>query len=166
MICVALGANLPGRFGTPRAALAAALAAIANKGIGIPAVSSLWLTEPVPVSDQPWYHNAVAVLETDLSAYALLETLHAIEEDFGRVRSVRNAARVLDLDLVAYHDTVIDRPELIVPHPRMHERAFVLLPMSEVVSADWRHPVSRKPLSELVAELPDQKAQRAEGVFP
>ncbi len=166
MIVIALGANLPGRFASPRAALTAAIDAIRAKKITITKISSLWLTAPVPVSDQPFYHNAVVTVETALSPYALLEALHDIEQDFGRVRSVRNAPRVLDLDLIAYDDVVIDKPELIVPHPRMQDRAFVLKPMAEVVAAEWVHPVLQKPLATLLVELPAQDAVREDGVFP
>ncbi len=166
MKLVALGANLPGRFDTPRATLAAALAAMETEGLGVRSVSGLWLTEPVPASDQPWYHNAVASIETGLSPYVLLETLHKIENDFGRVRTVRNAPRVLDLDLIAYDDVVIDRPELIIPHPRMHLRAFVLRPMAEVAAKSWRHPVSGQTLAGLLDSVSDQQAERVVGVFP
>lgn len=166
MIVIALGANLPGRFASPRAALAAAIDAIRAKGVNITKISSLWLTAPVPVSDQPFYHNAAITVETGLSPYALLETLHGIEQDFGRVRSLRNAPRVLDLDLVAYNDVVLDKPELIVPHPRMQDRAFVLKPMAEVVAGDWLHPVLQKSLATLLAELPAQDAVREEVPFP
>ncbi len=161
MIFVALGANLPSRFGAPHETLAAARAAMEARGVSLVAVSSTWLTAPVPISDQPWYHNEVVAVETALSPFRLLETLQAIEDDFGRVRSVRNAPRLLDLDLIAYNDQVLDKPELIVPHPRMHERAFVLLPLQEIAPPDWMHPVLKRPLSALVKVLPaDQSARK------
>lgn len=154
MILVALGANLPSRFGSPYETLQAAKKAMRDSGIQILDSSRTWLTAPVPVSDQPWYHNEVVRVETELSAYALLECLQGIEDDFGRVRTVRNAPRLLDLDLIAYHDEVLDKPELIVPHPRMHKRAFVLLPMQDVLS-DWKHPVSAMTLDDLIMNLPE-----------
>ena len=160
MILIALGANLPGPHGQPHETLAAAVAEMRARGLAVVAESSVWLTAPVPVSDQPWYHNAVVAVETDLSPYALLELLQDIENEFGRVRSVRNAPRILDLDLVAYGDRILDRPELIVPHPRMHQRAFVLLPLSEVAPG-WRHPVSGAVLDDMIAQIPaGQHAQR------
>jgi 2-amino-4-hydroxy-6-hydroxymethyldihydropteridine diphosphokinase len=165
MILVALGANLPGRFDTPRAALASALEAMKDRGIRIIKTSNLYLTAPVPASDQPWYHNAVAVVETTLSPFALLEELQNIEHDFGRVRTERNAPRVLDLDLIAYNDIVLDKPELIVPHPRMTDRAFVLLPLSDVAPG-WIHPISKKPLKDLMDALPGDQIAKSEGVFP
>ena len=127
--------------------------------MNVTARSSVWLTAPVPVSDQPWYHNAVVRVETAQSAYALLETLQRIENEFGRVRSVRNAPRVIDLDLIAYNDSILDRPELIVPHPRMHQRGFVLLPLREVAQG-WVHPVSGARIDDMIAALPvDQQAK-------
>ena len=135
------------------------MAALDGAGMRVAARSSVWLTAPVPVSDQPWYHNAVVRVETAQSPYALLETLQGIENEFGRVRTVRNAPRVIDLDLIAYNDNVLDRPELIVPHPRMHQRGFVLLPLREL-APDWVHPVSGARLADMIAALPvDQQAK-------
>lgn len=163
MIFVALGANLPSRFGAPHETLAAARAEMARRGLDIVRQSSTWLTAPVPVSDQPWYHNEVVAVETGLSPFRLLETLQDIENTFGRERSLRNAPRILDLDLVAYDDVILDRPELIIPHPRMHERAFVLLPLQEIAPDDWRHPVSKASLVDLIAKVPaEQKAQKSD----
>ena len=160
MIFVALGANLPSRFGTPYQTLQAARRVMQEKGIHITASSDTWLTAPVPISDQPWYHNEVVKVETALSAFRLLETLQDIENDFGRVRTVRNAPRLLDLDLIAYDDEILDKPELIVPHPRMHRRAFVLLPLQEI-APDWVHPLLQQDIASLVAALPaDQQAER------
>jgi 2-amino-4-hydroxy-6-hydroxymethyldihydropteridine diphosphokinase len=159
LILIALGANLPSRHGRPHETLAAARAAMTARNLRIVRQSSTWLTAPVPVSDQPWYHNEVVALETELSPYGLLEALQAIEHEFGRVRTVRNAPRVLDLDLIAYNDVVLSKPELIVPHPRMHRRAFVLLPLREI-APDWEHPVLHTVLSDLIDNLPaDQNAQ-------
>lgn len=163
MIIVALGANLPSRFGSPERTLRKALEALNDAGVRILNASSIWLTAPVPVSDQPWYRNMAVSVETAKSPYELLETLQAIEARFGRVRTVRNAPRLLDLDLIAYGDAILDRPELIVPHPRMHRRAFVLLPMREVAPDDWLHPVLGLSLDELIANLPaGQEARAAE----
>lgn len=160
MIFVALGANLPSRFGEPRATLAAARAAMAKAGLNLVAQSSTWLTAPVPVSDQPWYHNEVVAIETTHDAPALLRVLQGIENDFGRVRTVRNAPRVLDLDIIAYNDQVLALPGLMVPHPRMDQRAFVLLPMREIAPAGWVHPVSGLSLDEMIRALPaGQEAQ-------
>ncbi|MCB9991301.1 MAG: 2-amino-4-hydroxy-6-hydroxymethyldihydropteridine diphosphokinase [Rhodospirillales bacterium] len=158
MIFVALGANLPSQFGSPFETLHAAKKAMQRREITIIAESQTWLTAPVPVSDQPWYHNEVVRIETALSPYELLEVLQEIEEEFGRVRTVRNAPRVLDLDLIAYDREILNKPALIVPHPRMHKRAFVLLPMREVAE-NWEHPVMGVSLNDLIMNLPqDQQA--------
>ena len=156
MIIIALGANLPSRFGDPAQTLLAARAAMDESGLRVVAESRIWLTAPVPLSDQPWYHNAVVAVETGLAPLAILERLQEIEYDFGRVRTSRNAPRLLDLDLVAYDDVIVDRPALIVPHPRMHERAFVLRPMAEI-APDWRHPVSGLTMDQMIAALPDDQ---------
>ena len=152
MILIALGANLPGRCGPPPATLAAAKEAMEKRGIRVLRSSATYLTAPVPASDQPWYHNAVVHVETDLSPLRLLEALQEIESDLGRVRGARNAARIIDLDLLAYNDEILDRPELIVPHPRMHERAFVLTPLRDI-APDWAHPVLGETVSGLLENM-------------
>ncbi len=164
MIIVALGANLPSRFGTPAQTLYAALKAMAEKGVWPVQISRVWKTAPVPYSDdQPWYHNAVAAVRCDKEPHDLLMTLLSIEEEFGRVRTVKNAPRLLDLDLIAYDDEIIKQgDELIVPHPRMDGRAFVLMPMSDIAD-DWIHPEHKKTLEDMIAALPeDQKAEAVE----
>jgi 2-amino-4-hydroxy-6-hydroxymethyldihydropteridine diphosphokinase len=163
-ILIALGANLPSpRFGAPRATLEAALAAIAAAGVGILKRSSWWESEPVPVSDQPWYVNGVASVATRLGPVQLLALLHGVEAEFGRVRGARNEARLLDLDLLAYGDRRRDGPEPpLLPHPRLADRAFVLLPLAEV-APDWRHPVTGESVRQLIARLPaGQKIRRLE----
>lgn len=163
-ILIALGANLPSaRFGAPRATLESALAAIAARGVRILRRSSWWESEPVPTSDQPWYVNGVASVATTLDPVALLALLHGVEAEFGRIRGARNEARLLDLDLLAYGDRRREGPEPpLLPHPRLAERAFVLLPLAEV-APDWRHPVSREFVRQLIARLPEgQKIRRIE----
>lgn len=152
MILIALGANLPSRFGDPEATLRKAVSEIQARGVRIVKRSSIWKTAPVPVSDQPWYRNAVIRVETNLQAMALLEMLHEIEEDFGRVRSERNAPRCLDLDLLAYNHEIINEDGVFVPHPRMHNRAFVLMPLQEV-AARWSHPLLQRSVADLIKDL-------------
>ena len=161
MILIGLGANLDSPvYGPPERTLPAALDRLAASGIRILRRSRLYRTAPVPVSDQPWYVNAVAAVATGLAPEPLLGALLALEQDFGRVRTVPNAPRVLDLDLLAYDEVRTppgSAPEL--PHPRLHERAFVLLPLAEV-APEWRHPATGRPVSALIAALPpDQRAQ-------
>lgn len=161
MVIIGIGANLPGRYGSPEEEVFAAIGVIEREVGDIISSSRIWLTSPVPVSDQPWYRNAVISVETQISPVELLRTLQKIEHDFGRVREVRNEPRVLDLDIVAYDDYTCDNRELTLPHPRMHERAFVLLPLQEI-APEWKHPVLKTGLPELIAMIPEgQKARPA-----
>ena len=115
---------------------------------------------PVPMSDQPWYVNGVAEIETNLGPAALLALLHETEASFGRMRRVRNEARPLDLDLLAYGDRVLtEEPRPLIPHPRLHERAFVLLPLAEI-APDWRHPGLGESLQALIERLPQDQITR------
>jgi dihydropteroate synthase len=153
VIIIALGANLPSQFGSPRATLKRAIQEIARHGIRVLYQSPIYLTAPVPISDQPWYHNAVIGVSTDKSPAQLIQILQTIEKNFGRVRTERNAPRVIDLDIVAYHDGVVNDADLIIPHPRAHERAFVLYPLRDI-APNWIHPVSRQSISHLIESLP------------
>ena len=126
---VALGSNLDDPESQVRRAFAE-LAALPDTWLT--ARSSLYRTEPVGYADQPAFVNACARIETRLAARALLEALLAIEAKHGRVRAMPNGPRTLDLDIVLYGGAVIDEPGLRVPHPRAHERAFVLAPLAEV----------------------------------
>lgn len=140
----------------------AALAALETKGIGILKRSRWYESAPVPASDQPWFINGVVSIITSSNPYNLMKLTQEIETDFGRTRIAPNAARPLDLDLLAYGDLVIDRPGpdgLILPHPRLAERAFVLLPWAEI-SPHWRHPVTGKTVAAMVAELPPRPGCR------
>ena len=126
---VALGANLGNPVVTVNAAIAA-LDSIAESTRM--ATSSLYRTAPVGLKNQPDFINAVVALETRLTPPELLDRLFAIESQFGRQRSVRNAPRTLDLDLLLHGDAILATPTLTLPHPRMHERAFVLAPLAEI----------------------------------
>lgn len=153
MILIGLGANLPSpRFGTPRDTCEAALGALEARGLGITTRSRWYESAPVPVSDQPWFVNGVAAVETRLDPAAVMDILHRVEDDFGRVRVERNEARVLDLDLLDYAGKVRAGGP-VLPHPRMHERAFVLLPLRDI-APDWRHPVTGEGLDALIRALP------------
>ncbi len=154
MILIALGANLDHpRYGPPRQTLEAALEALQQGGVPILERSRWYRSAPVPPSDQPWFVNAVASVQTKLSPAGLLAKLHEIEASFGRARRRPNEARVLDLDLLAYHDRVSAPGESpVLPHPRLAERAFVVLPLAEV-APDWRHPVSGSSAAELARRL-------------
>jgi 2-amino-4-hydroxy-6-hydroxymethyldihydropteridine diphosphokinase len=131
---IGLGSNLGDREGILRAAVDALAA---NPGIRVVAVSSLRDTAPVGNVDQPRFLNGVAALETELLARDLLDVLLAVERRFGRVREgvPPQGPRTLDLDLLVYGDAEIDEPGLRVPHPRLHERSFVLEPLADVAPA-------------------------------
>ena len=125
---IGIGANL----GDARANVVDALARLERQpGCRLVAASSLWRTAPIDSAGDD-YINAVALVDTSLDAHALLAALQAIETAHGRERPYRNAPRTLDLDLLLYGDEIIANPELTVPHPRMHERAFVLAPLLEI----------------------------------
>lgn len=162
-ILIALGGNLDHvRFGPPQRVLAAALAEIDRRGIRTVRVSPWYRTAPVPPSDQPWYVNAVAEVDTALSADRLLAQLHEVEAVFGRARSTPNAARIIDLDLLDFRgQRAPGGPgRATLPHPRMEGRAFVLRPLADL-EPQWRHPVSGASIQELLAGLPaDQVIER------
>jgi len=164
VILIALGANLDGPYGSPLQTLQKCAEFLAQEDIAIIMASSIWKSAPVPISDQPWYHNAVCTVKTDKDPYQILDALNKIERENGRTRHTRNEARSLDLDLIAYNDTIIETQKLHTPHPRMHERAFVLKPLLEI-APDWVHPVLRKTTSILIAEMPSgQNIERIEGI--
>ncbi len=157
-ILIGLGANLPSakiglQYGGPKANCAWALSRLAELGVRLVRRSRWWTGPPVPPSDQPWYVNGVALIETELAPSALLARLHQVEAELGRVRSVANSARPLDLDLLDYDGRVDPIGPPVLPHPRLATRAFVLLPLAELVP-DWRHPASGVPLADLIAALP------------
>ena len=171
---VALGANLPSSAGDPSHALHEAVAILhAEPDISIVAVSRTWHTPAFPAGSGPDYANAAALIRTGLAAPVVLDRLHGIEARFGRDRSAgRWSARVLDLDLIALDDLIlpdaetlrhwIDLPlarqqvetpdRLILPHPRLQDRGFVLAPLAEIAPG-WRHPLTGKTVLGMLAEL-------------
>ena len=152
---IGLGANLGDREAQVRRALAT-LAEL--PGTRLLAASSLYRSAPVGVVAQPDFINAVAEIATTLGARALLEALLAAERRFGRRREFPGAPRTLDLDLLLYGDQVIVEPGLVVPHPRMHERAFVLAPLAEI-APDIAIPGKGR-AGALLAACADQKIEK------
>ncbi len=129
MICLGLGSNI----GDRAANLGEAVARLAAwPGIRVDRVSALYETAPVGLTDQPDFLNAVAVVATTLSPHELLSACLAVEKEMGRVRLVRWGPRVIDIDVLLYGGVALDTPELVLPHPRFHERCFVLVPLAEV----------------------------------
>jgi len=163
MILIGIGSNLaaPG-FASPQDTASAALAEMPAIGITVERRSGWYLSQPVPPSDQPWYVNAVVAVATTSEPDTLLTALLALEERFGRRRSAPNAARTLDLDLLDYHGRHCASARLTLPHPRLHERRFVLAPLAEV-APDWRHPLLLMTARELLARLASGQPVRALG---
>ena len=153
-IYIALGANLPLAGRSPAETLARALEALEARGIAVMARSSDWHSPAWPDPAAPAYVNAVAEVATELAPRALLDQLHAIEAEFGRVRHIRWESRVLDLDLLDYRgERYTDEAGMDVPHPRLADRAFVLLPLAEIAPR-WCQPESGREIADLIAALP------------
>lgn len=175
---IALGGNLPSEVGMPAETLRAALAALESKGADVQAVSRFYATPCFPAGAGPDYVNAAAQIALDATSAEMLELLHSVEAQFGRERVQRWGRRTLDLDLIAHGAEVLPDvatfaewqalvPEaqmertpdaLILPHPRMHERSFVLIPLADI-APDWRHPVLGRTVREMAQELPPDAVQ-------
>lgn len=171
---IAMGANIRSPAGAPAQTLAAAVGALTKAGLNVVAVSPFYATPCVPAGAGPDYVNAALSLKTALKPDALLALLHSVEVAFGRVRGARWQARELDLDLIAYGDVVrpdaktwqhwADLPfseqtkqapnELILPHPRLTDRAFVVIPLAQIAPG-WMHPILGKTLREIADALPE-----------
>ena len=146
---VALGCSLPGSYPSREALLESALEALASEGLAVAARSAWWTSAAWPDPTAPAYLNGVALVETRALASETLAVLHRLEARFGRVRAEANAPRTLDLDLIAHGRTIAD-DGLVVPHPRAHERLFVMGPLAQI-APDWRHPVNGRTAADLAA---------------
>ncbi len=159
MILIALGANLSSPVGAPAETVSAALLRLGELGAPAIRISRLYRSRAVPASDQPDFVNAVAVLETKLDPGALMALLHQVEAEFGRTRSQHWEARPLDLDLLAYDEVVTGKKyeessgSLVLPHPRLQQRRFVLAPLVEL-APNWQHPKLGLKAVALLAKLP------------
>ena len=163
-VFVGMGANLDHPvYGRPAATLTTALGALEQAGAGTVRKLSGWFeSAPVPRSDQNWYVNAVAQIDTKLPPRELLDLLHNVEAEFGRIRCGRNEARLIDLDLIDYgglvrHDEGANAMQL--PHPRCCERRFVLYPLRDIAPR-WRHPASGVAIDHLISRLPASQIVR------
>lgn len=155
-IYIGAGANLPHPIhGPPQQTLEAALRELGQRDVAVKRLSPWYRTAPVPASDQPWYVNAVGEVDTALSADRLLSVLHSVEDVFGRVRTVRDAARLIDLDLLDFRGEIAagGAGRATLPHPRLQDRAFVLRPLADL-APEWRHPVNGQSIQALLSALP------------
>lgn len=155
IVYIAMGSNLGDRAGM----LERAIAAMNSAGISVLRISSLYVTEPVGAPGQAWFLNAVVEAETSRLPLQLLHALLKIERELGRRRLTPHGPRTIDLDILFYGSSVIRSRELEVPHPRLTERRFVLIPLTQL-APDFRHPVLHKSITQLLAETPDRSEAR------
>jgi 2-amino-4-hydroxy-6-hydroxymethyldihydropteridine diphosphokinase len=154
-IYLSLGSNV----GVREKNLQAAIGALEGAGVRVTKMSSLYETEPVDLREQPWFLNCVVQGETQLPAMDLLRALREIETKMGSSKPVKKGPRLIDLDILLYGDETIDTPELQVPHPRMLQRRFVLVPLAEI-APHVKHPTWKGTAAELLAKTPDQSQVR------
>ncbi len=158
-VIIAIGSNMD----EPMANCRQGAAALAETGeLEVAACSGFYLTEPVGYARQPWFVNAAVKARTGLEPLALLRLLKQLESRFGRgFGGIRNGPRILDLDIIFYNDWVIETAELVIPHPRMQERGFVLRPLCDI-AGQWMHPV----FGETAASLLERMEGRHEKCIP
>ncbi|MGA8028179.1 MAG: 2-amino-4-hydroxy-6-hydroxymethyldihydropteridine diphosphokinase [Bryobacteraceae bacterium] len=154
---LSLGSNL----GDRKQNLMRALAALEDESVHLTARSSVYETEPQDVRDQPWFLNMAVACETQCFPLQLLTTVQRIERRLGRARAgpMRKGPRVIDIDILSIGNLVMETPRLVIPHPRMLERRFVLEPLLEI-APEWRHPKTSRPLSAYLSKLAGQKARK------
>ncbi len=171
---VAVGSNATSIYGGTKATVQAAIRALENANVALAATSRLYQTPCFPAGNGPDFVNAVVLVATKLTPRQLLSHLHKIESNFGRIRTERWGARTLDLDLIAVGDRILPDSEtvqgwidlsaeqqmkhapkhLILPHPRLQDRGFVLIPLADVIP-DWHHPILGKSVKEMINALPE-----------
>ena len=156
LILIAFGSNLSSElFGNPIENCIKAVEILKTK-FKVEKISKFYKTEPIPKSSQSWFINGVVSIKTDYKPIHVLEHLMQIENSFKRIRGIKNDPRVIDLDLISYNDIVLNSKELVLPHPRMHERKFVLMPICDI-NEEWIHPVLKKKAKNLLKTLAKQK---------
>jgi 2-amino-4-hydroxy-6-hydroxymethyldihydropteridine diphosphokinase len=156
VILLGLGGNIDSALGgPPMQTLIAALVELSKRHVNAVSTPYWWSSPPDPPSEQPWYTNSVVEIETELPPEQLLKVLLEVEVCFGRIRGELNSPRPIDLDLLDYNSRITANNEFppILPHPRMHLRSFVLLPLAKI-APDWRHPILELTAAELISRLP------------
>ena len=154
-VYLSLGSNLGGRA----AYIERALARLGEEGVRIVRRSSFYQTEPVEFLDQGWFLNIAAEAETELMPRQLLRVIRGIERELGRKRIVKSGPRTIDIDILLFGANIMNAAELEIPHPRMTERRFVLVPMAEIAPS-LRHPALRSTMTELLASTKDRSQVR------
>ena len=153
---IAMGANLKSDLNlTLKENLEIALNMFQGYDLNVLKVSNWYKTQPIPISNQPWFINAVIKISTKKSPKELLETLQTIEKLFGRKRNILNGPRTLDLDIIDYNG-LIENNDPILPHPRMHIRKFVLIPLQDI-EPNWVHPIMQKNIKFLIKKQKDDQ---------
>ncbi len=154
-VYLSLGSNI----GDRERNLRAAIDELPHAGVAITRVSSFYETEPVDLKEQPWFLNCVVEAETHFDPFMLLRALREIETKMGSKKLVAKGPRLMDIDILLYGTETIDTPELQVPHPRMHLRRFVLVPLAEI-APEAVYPGLKKTVKQLLEETPDRSVVR------
>jgi 2-amino-4-hydroxy-6-hydroxymethyldihydropteridine diphosphokinase len=155
IVYLSLGSNV----GDREKNLRAAITALAAAGLRVTSISSFYETEPVDLREQPWFLNCVVEGETKVPALELLRALHGIETQMGSKKLLAKGPRLIDLDILLYGDETIDTPELQVPHPRVHLRKFVLVPLVEI-APNLKHASWNGTAADLLADTVDSSVVR------